>query len=194
MTDVETVARKKCAATTREAMLIAARERFANENYENVGLRDVARDVGVDVALVGRYFGSKEELFKKALRGDEAQKFEVEGGAKNLPSYLASLVDGKDDKVIGEHAKSLLIMLRSASSPAAAKIVREAIREDVLDPIAASLHGDCADARAGLSLAILMGTTVLRAIMGVHPLCDADRQFLDRKLPGVFKAALSDHK
>ena len=186
------MARKKCAATTREAMLFAARERFANENYENVGLRDIARDAGVDVALVARYFGNKEELFKEALRSSKAHNFEIEGGAKNLPAYLASLFDGDDDKATGKHAESLLIMLRSASSPAAAKIVREAIREDVLDPIAAALDGDCADARAGLSLAILMGTTVLRAIMGVKPLCDADRQFLDRKLPGVFEAALSD--
>jgi len=185
--------RKKCAATTREAMLIAARERFANESYENVGLRDIARDVGVDVALVGRYFGNKEDLFREVLRGGDARKLEVEG-AKNLPAYLASLGYVDDDNVSCEHAEGLLIILRSASSPAAAKIVREALRDDLLDPIAAALDGDHADARAGLSLAVLMGTAVLRAIMGVQPSCDADRQFIDRKLPGVFEAALSNDK
>ena len=194
MTSEEIVIRKKCAATTREAMLIAARERFANESYENVGLRDIARDVGVDVALVGRYFGNKEDLFREVLRSGKAQKFEVEGGAKNLPAYLASLGYADDDSVSCEHAEGLLIILRSASSPAAAKIVREALREDLLDPIAAALDGDHTDARAGLSLAVLMGTAVLRAIMGVQPSCDADRQFIDRKLPGVFEAALSDDK
>lgn len=192
MTCEETVARKKCAMTTREAMLIAARQRFARDNYENVGLRDIAGDVGVDVALVGRYFGNKEELFREVARGGEIQRFDIEGGAANLAAYLASLSDANDDEANYRHTESLLIMLRSASSPAAAKIVHDAIREDVLNPIAAALDGDRVDARAGLSLAILMGTTVLRAIMGVQPSCDADREFINRKLPGVFKAALSE--
>lgn len=183
--------RRKCAMTTRGEMLCAARLRFLRESYENVGLRDIARDVGVDVALVSRYFGSKEDLFREVLRGGDSKKLEIEVGAEELPAYLASLFEAKVDKVSRGHADSLLIMLRSASSPSAAKIVREAIREDVLGPIAAVLDGDSTEARAGLSLAILMGTSMLRAIMGVQPSCDGDRQFLDRKLPDVFKAALS---
>lgn len=48
------VARPKNAAVTREAILEAARQRFLLESYDNVGLRDIAGDAGVDVALVGR--------------------------------------------------------------------------------------------------------------------------------------------
>jgi AcrR family transcriptional regulator len=184
--------RRKCAMTTRGEILCAARRRFLLESYENVGLRDIARDVGVDVALVGRYFGSKEDLFKEVLRGGGSRKLKVEMGAGNLPAYLASLFEAKDDEDSREHADSLLIMLRSASSPPAARIVQEAIREDVLGPIAAVLDGDNIEARAGLSLAILMGTAMLRAIMGVQPSCDGDRRFIDRKLPAMFEAALSD--
>lgn len=184
--------RRKCAMTTRGEILCAARRRFLRESYENVGLRDIARDVGVDVALVGRYFGSKEDLFKEVLRGGDSRKLRIEGGAEDLPAYLASLFEAKGDKDRNDHADSLLIMLRSASSPPAARIVQEAIREDVLGPIAAVLDGDNSDARAGLSLAILMGSTMLRAIMGVQPSCDGDRQYIDRKLPAVFEAALSD--
>jgi AcrR family transcriptional regulator len=184
--------RRKCAMTTRGEMLCAARARFLQESYENVGLRDIAGDVGVDVALIGRYFGSKEDLFREVLRGGGSSKLEIEGSAGNLPAYLASLSEANDDETSREHAESLLIMLRSASSPAAAKIVREAICEDVLGPIAAVLEGGNTDARAGLSLAILMGTATLRAIMGVQPACAGDRRFLERKLPDVFRAALSD--
>lgn len=193
MTLANTVApRRKCAMTTRGEMLCAARRRFLQESYENVGLRDIAGDVGVDVALVSRYFGSKEDLFREVLRGGDSKKFKIEGDARDLPAYLASLSEAKDDEASRDHAESLLIMLRSASSPAAAKIVREAICEDVLGPIAAMLEGDKTDARAGLALAILMGTATLRAIMGVQPSCAGERQFLERKLPDVFKAALSD--
>ena len=60
---------KKSAAATREKLLASARQRFLRESYDNVGLRDIAADAGVDVALVGRYFGSKEQLFTEVLRG-----------------------------------------------------------------------------------------------------------------------------
>jgi AcrR family transcriptional regulator len=187
----EFAARKKCAASTREEIRLAARERFLRENYESVGLREVARAVGVDVALVGRYFGSKEELFKEALRGGDHRPT-IEGSAEELPASLAFLCSAQDGEINREHAEALLILLRSASSPAAAKIVQEAIREDVLGPITAALEGDHSEARAGLALAILLGSAMLRAIMGVHPCCDADREFLERKLPDMFRTALSD--
>ncbi len=44
----------------------AARHRFGTEGYERTTLRAVAADVGVDPALVIRYFGSKQHLFATA--------------------------------------------------------------------------------------------------------------------------------
>lgn len=193
MTLGEIVARrKKCAVTTREAMLCAARQRFLQESYENVGLRDIARDVGVDVALVGRYFGSKEELFKEVLRSGKSDTFKVDLSASDLPAYLASLSERTDGADGRDHADGLLIMLRSASSPTAARIVREAVCEDVLGPIAAMLEGDDAEARASLSLAVLMGTAILRTIMTVEPSCAGGRETLNRKLLALFRTALAD--
>ena len=191
MSVIAVVARKKCAATTRAAMLYAARERFLRESYENVGLRDIAGDAGVDVALVSRYFGSKEDLFREVLRGGKSEKFKVEGKPGELPAYLASLFESGGDEEARNHAEGLLMMLRSASSPTASKIVREAVREDVLGPIGALVGGDHADLRAGLSLAVLMGTTMLRAIMSVEP-CEGDPLLLHRKLIGLFETALSE--
>ena len=59
--------RPRNAAATRTAILEAARDRFAAESYDDVGMRDIARDVGVDAALISRYFGSKDDLFLAAL-------------------------------------------------------------------------------------------------------------------------------
>ena len=47
-------ARARNAATTRHSILVAATRRFLQDSYECVGLRDIAGDVGVDVALVSR--------------------------------------------------------------------------------------------------------------------------------------------
>ena len=56
----------RSSSDTKAAILAAARTRFAAEGYRSASLRAVARDVGVDAALVVRYFGSKPALFAAA--------------------------------------------------------------------------------------------------------------------------------
>src|SRR6201996_5191037 len=58
--------RSRNAAQTRADILAAARARFGSDGYERTTLRAVAADVGVDPALVIRYFGSKQDLFAAA--------------------------------------------------------------------------------------------------------------------------------
>ncbi|HEX2401955.1 MAG TPA: helix-turn-helix domain-containing protein, partial [Mycobacterium sp.] len=58
--------RARNATQTRADILAAARVRFGSDGYERTTLRAVAADVGVDAALVIRYFGSKQELFAEA--------------------------------------------------------------------------------------------------------------------------------
>ncbi len=58
--------RPRNAAQTRADILSAARRRFATEGFERTTLRAIAADVGVDAALVIRYFGSKQDLFATA--------------------------------------------------------------------------------------------------------------------------------
>jgi AcrR family transcriptional regulator len=61
-----TTTRPRNAAQTRADILSAARRRFGAEGYERTTLRAIAADVGVDAALVIRYFGSKQDLFAEA--------------------------------------------------------------------------------------------------------------------------------
>ena len=58
--------RTRNADATRADILAAARARFGAEGYERTTLRAIAGDVGVDPALVIRYFGSKQQLFAAA--------------------------------------------------------------------------------------------------------------------------------
>ena len=64
--------RPRNAAVTRDTILVAARERFSRHSYDDVGVRDVAGDAGVDASLISRYFGSKEDLFAAALDSCQA--------------------------------------------------------------------------------------------------------------------------
>ncbi len=60
--------RKRDAAATRARILAAAMDQFARLGYETASLREIAAEAGVDVALIGRYFGGKEGLFTEALK------------------------------------------------------------------------------------------------------------------------------
>ncbi len=182
--------RIKCAATTREKLLTAARSRFLHESYENVGLRDIAADAGVDVALVSRYFGSKEELFRLVLRGCSEQPLRLEVAAEGLAAHLASLLGSENIADPAEKTERLLIMLRSASSPIASSVIREAVRTDVLDPLAAAIGGENSQMKAAMILGLLMGTTMLKTILQV----DAGDDLADarQRMQKLFETALAD--
>ena len=58
---------------TREAILAAAQEEFAEKGLELASAREICRRAGVNSALLSRYFGSKEDLYRivaKKLFGD----------------------------------------------------------------------------------------------------------------------------
>ena len=187
-----TVARPRNAVATRDAILSAARDRFLKESYDSVGLRDIAGDAGVDVALIGRYFGGKEKLFLEVVQKDPDDPVIPDDVATiDLPAYFASHFKTQDEAEDRDHAELLLIILRSASSPVAAQIVRDSLHEQILKPIAARLEGEGAEARASLGMAVWMGVTILRTIMTVGPMCDQKCELVREKIALLFEAALS---
>ncbi len=53
--------------TTRGAIAEAARRQFAELGYDRTTLRGIAGEAGVDVALVARFYGSKDALFREVM-------------------------------------------------------------------------------------------------------------------------------
>jgi len=187
------VPRLRNAAATRQAMLAAARRHFAREGYESVGLREIAGDAGVDPALVSRYFGSKEQLFQEALRGDKKKMLE-DVAREDLPAHLAALLmdEGQSCEVTAANLDRVMILLRSASSPKASQIVRDAVYEDMVGPIARAIGGEDAELRASLCMAILMGNGTVRSALALDACCSGDPEVLRERLIRLFAAALAD--
>ena len=153
--------RKRDSAATRAAILQAARRRFASEPFEQVGVRDVAADAGVDAALIARYFGSKEDLFT-AVVNDCPQASEAWAGDRStFGRRAAEKIAGKADDGAFE---GIFIALRSTASPRASHISRDAMKRHMLEPMAQWLGGDDAEVRARLLLAYFMGGVVSRAM------------------------------
>lgn len=177
------------AAATQERLLACARKCFMQESYDAVSLREIAGDAGVDVALIGRYFGSKEQLFRAAL-ATEDNRWEELAIADDLPSYLASML-ATDDSKDAEHIERLLIMLRSAASPTASIIVRSTFKNEVLEPFANVLTGSQAERRAAMALAVLMGTTIIRTILRVDHGGACEDDTFKQRLSDMLRIALS---
>ena len=165
--------RARNAAATRQAILEAARRQFARESYESVGLREIAGEVGVDPALVNRYFGNKEGLFREVLRHPDDGEFLAGVTAETLPAYLAELLTVPECEISAEKAEWLLIVMHSAGSTQASQIVRETMHEGVLAPVEKMLDPNGAELRAALVLAVMMGSAVLNT-MGIDILRSGD--------------------
>ena len=147
--------RGRNAAATRQAILDAARASFMCDGYEQVGVREIAGRAGVDPALVNRYFGSKEGLFTEAV----ASKFDLralfDGDRATLGERLARHVLQK--KSPGDEYDPLVALLRSTSCEAPARMLREALLDGFVEPLAARLEGPDAVQRAELVGSTLAG-------------------------------------
>lgn len=152
--------RARNADGTRADILAAARQRFGAEGYERTTLRTVAADVGVDAALVIRYFGSKQDLFAAAaeftlnlpdLSGvDPAHLAET-----LLPRFFAAWEDDS----------TFVALLRAAmTSPVAAATMRRVFATQVA-PALATVIKDCHAQRAGLLGAYLIGIATTRYVI-----------------------------
>ncbi len=181
----ELCSRPRNAAATREAILKAANRRFSAESYDQVGMRDVARDVGVDPALISRYFGSKEELFVAVLEDCGNGSSITEGPRETFGERMAhDLVYGpkKEGKL-----EWLLILLRSISSPKAAEIVQRNSRNRFYQPFTDWVGGPDAIVRARLAGAFMMGLAISRDITGGFDMTPAECEAMCRRLAGLLQ-------
>lgn len=156
--------RPRNAEATRAAILNASLERFSRDSYDDVGMRDIAKDVGVDAALVSRYFGSKEDLFASVLDSCSNGSELMDGPRSGFGARVAHAVIFEPKKQA--KLKGLLIMLRSVGSAKAMEIVQRTGTERFFQPFADWVGGEDAMVRARLAAATIMGMAVSREITG----------------------------
>lgn len=183
-----TAPRPRNAEATRSAILSAAEARFSRESYDDVGMRDIARDVGVDAALVSRYFGSKEDLFASVLDSCSNGNELMDGPRSEFGRRVAHAVifePKKDGKLRG-----LLIMLRSVGSAKAMEIVQRTGTERFFNPFAEWVGGEDAMVRARLAAATIMGMAVSREITGGFGLTPAECERLEARMATSLQAIL----
>jgi AcrR family transcriptional regulator len=169
-------------STTRDAILASARERFAEQGYDRVRMRDVAAEAGVDVALVTYHFGSKDGLFAAALEmptpmaalmADVLEHGALDDFAERFLSRVLEVWDRE------ETGGALVALVRSAMShPPAAERLRAFVQAELLARIAERLDVPDADRRAALFGSQLIGLMLYRHVLRVEPVASMPREEL----------------
>lgn len=160
--------RRRDAAATREAVLLAALDVFAELGYDQAGIRDIGGRAGVDARLIGRYFGSKEGLFTEVV-ALAFEKTMLMGPGHNHDAARALLVDSSPEPAAG-----MLIALRSAANERAAAIMRDHLERNYQQAVTDELSGRDAAGRAALLIAICSGVQLMRDVLGNTTLTGGD--------------------
>jgi AcrR family transcriptional regulator len=187
--------RRRDAAATRQALLEAGRRRFVRLGYDRTTLRDVAADVGVNLALIKRYFDSKEGLFKAAL----AATPRIGGGPGEFPRDRAALAEALSHQLsagawpeFGEHP--VLMLLRVTGDERVDSLRREALAEFSRQVFEVSGQDGSRDddlLRAQLLVALGVGIAVVRSAVGLQPLTAATADDLVGPLRDVVEGLLA---
>ena len=171
---------------TEAAILAAAREHFSAQSFEQVGVRDIADAAGINVALVIRYFGSKEGLFERAVTQEVALDALFQTPREQLGETLVRYILEKRD------FDPLLALLRSAANAQASELLRENIRAQFTAPLADIISGEDRDLRASLVAAQLLGVALMREVVQSEPLTTSDRARVTAYVAPLVQALLGD--
>ena len=167
---------------TRERILAAARQAFANGGYAAVSVRSIASQAGVDQSLVHHYFGTKKDLFLAAM-DVPFDPMEHMGGALEklsdgtLEDLGEAVVRGILAVFASPHGRDYVAVMRARMAPGGpVESVAGFLTEEVYS-LAAWLLDDppgTGALRTDLAASQVIGLIVARYVLRLQPLADLD--------------------
>lgn len=169
--------RRGGASESRDQILDTARRLFAEHGFEGTSLRQIARETGVDPAMVHHFFKGKDELFalsvalpadpEKVLAG--VNGYSPEDRAEAIVRAVLRLWESP-----AQH--SLVAFLRGTiGSKAKTLLLRELVQRTILSRIMAGVPGPPAEVamRGNLVATQMMGVMLVRYVIRLEPLASA---------------------
>ena len=178
------VGRRPGKANTRNEIIQAAKQVFAEEGYDGTSLRAVARAAGVDPALVHHYFDGKADLFVSAMAlpfDPREVKEHAEGPGQPGPETVEGFLT-MWDKAEGTGSSFTSCLAAMASSPNVADAMREFVSERVwrARPPVEGESEAMAKRRTAMISSQLMGLAFIRYVLRVPPVSTASPKEIGR--------------
>ena len=166
---------------TRQAILAAAQDIFAERGYDKASIRSIATAAGVDPALVHHYFGTKEELFLAAMRmpinpGELISELFGQGSVDDLGERLIRTFLRVWDSPAGKPAAAMVRTM--VSHEWSSRLLREFMVSQILRRIASRHLVDQPERRFPLVASQLLGLVMARYILRIEPLASASHDFV----------------
>ncbi|MFF1815901.1 TetR family transcriptional regulator [Kribbella sp. NPDC058245] len=193
-TEAPRAGRRPGGPDTRGEILEAARKSFADKGFTATSIRAVAREAGVDAALVHHYFDSKDELFieSMALPVDprEIAATVLDGPRDEIGRRIATVFLGVWESPDGQQ-RMRAIFRSMVGSEAVARAMREGITQLILQPVSKALGAPDAELRVSLVATQLIGMAMVRYLIELEPVASADLQTLIDRLAPVLQHHLT---
>jgi AcrR family transcriptional regulator len=176
-------------------MLQVARTRFARDGYATTTVRDIADAAGVNVALINRYFTSKEGLFEACLATavNDIRRDADLLSRDDVAAAITRRIAGSNEAHMHE---ALMLLLRSSGDERVDDI-RRAVLRAVSERLAAATSGqqefndhDPLLLRAQIVIAATMGLVLLRSSVATQPISSASEEDLLAPLSDLVNALL----
>lgn len=156
---------------TRAAIEEAGRRLFGSHTYEEVSVRAIAAEAGVDPAMVIRHFGSKEALYLRSIDTSLGVGAVIDGPVETLGRrIIAYFLDQRDSPIGKRHAG---LVQASYRQQVRAELNRHT-RVRFVDAIAPRLAADDAELRVALMVAQLGGFLTMLFVQQDPLITDAD--------------------
>ncbi|TGG91739.1 TetR/AcrR family transcriptional regulator [Natronospirillum operosum] len=185
--DDQYLSRKERRERTRSAILATAKMLFAEHGYEGTTIRAVAREVGVDPALVMQHFGSKDRLFAAAALStvDTDSLVQAEQGDLAQMALEHIFADFEDP----ERRAGAVALLRSCLTHS---VARQVLRDEVMGKtqaqVARTIGGEDAALRAAVLNASTLGLTIARYLLEDPVLAGASQGDIERVMLPALQA------
>jgi AcrR family transcriptional regulator len=183
----KTSARQRDADRTRAALLTAARTLFSTRGFANTGVRDVADLAGVNSSLVGRYFGSKQGLFRATLEQVIDISPLLQGDRRRFGVDVVEAFLGAPDA-----PGPLAMMILSAADPEAHAASVEMLQTQVIAPLARWLGEPDGEGRAARLNLLWTGFLTLWRLLPIQPLAEARHSSTRRWLEATTQAIVDE--
>ncbi|MDQ6636733.1 MAG: TetR family transcriptional regulator [Candidatus Dormibacteraeota bacterium] len=163
---------------TRALVLTAARQLFSDLGYDRTTIRGIAREAGVDPALVHHFFGRKEDVFLRALEipfqpADLIARVVGAGPRNSLAERLLRVFLSLWEDP-GSRLRMQALIRSATTSQQGADLLRQFLTATVLSRIADAVG--VPRLRITLVGSQLVGIAIVRYVLGVEPLASASQE------------------